>query len=295
MDVVGEDTGPGHASDDDEEEDEDEVKPLNGGGAAGGGGAFTGGPPPASSASSLFPPGFSAGRRTSVSAESLLPKSASATSPAGETIPQPALPTYPKSPQQLARIRLSISSNFLFRNLDDDQASDVLSAMKEVQVAEGEVVIKQGDVGDYFYVVEEGSLDIFKAKDGDAGLGDKVATTGPGMSFGELALMYKCVFPSFQSFPARPRPLTPPAIASVAPHPQRPSSGIHRRRRTLGPVGARPGDVPHNPAGPHVVQAKDVRNVPRIDPHPVWPRALRASQGAFLSLYPPPPKFSNPC
>jgi cAMP-dependent protein kinase regulator len=195
MDVVGEDEGPGGEGrdGDDDDDDEDEVRPLapSNGSAAASSSTF----PPAAPSSSLFPPGFSAGRRTSVSAESLHPKAATANgSGAGQ---RPELPTYPKSPQQLARIRLSIASNFLFRNLDDDQSSDVLSAMKEVRVGQGEVVIRQGDVGDYFYVIEEGQLEVFKSKDGEGsaangGLGDKVATTGPGMSFGELALMYKC-------------------------------------------------------------------------------------------------------
>lgn len=196
MDVVGEDEGPSGEGRDGDDDDDDEVRPLapsNGSAASASSTTF----PPAAPSSSLFPPGFSAGRRTSVSAESLHPK-AGAADGAGGGAQRPELPTYPKSPQQLARIRLSIASNFLFRNLDDDQSSDVLSAMKEVRVGQGEVVIRQGDVGDYFYVVEEGQLEVFKSKDGEGsaangGLGDKVATTGPGMSFGELALMYKCV------------------------------------------------------------------------------------------------------
>jgi cAMP-dependent protein kinase regulator len=50
-------------------------------------------------------------------------------------------------------------------------------------------------VGDYFYVVEKGSFDIYvhpsgKLEAGADGLGNKVGTVGPGGSFGELALMY---------------------------------------------------------------------------------------------------------
>jgi cAMP-dependent protein kinase regulator len=67
--------------------------------------------------------------------------------------------------------------------------------MKEVKVQAGEKVIEQGAVGDYFYVVEEGSLDVFKAKPGEetapGDIGAKVYTNLPGTSFGELALMYK--------------------------------------------------------------------------------------------------------
>jgi cAMP-dependent protein kinase regulator len=56
-------------------------------------------------------------------------------------------------------------------------------------------VITQGDQGDYFYVVEKGTFDVYvnpagSLQPGPDGLGDKVATIEPGGSFGELALMY---------------------------------------------------------------------------------------------------------
>jgi len=56
-------------------------------------------------------------------------------------------------------------------------------------------VITQGDQGDFFYVVEKGSFDVYvnssgQVEPGQAGLGSKVATIEPGGSFGELALMY---------------------------------------------------------------------------------------------------------
>ena len=56
-------------------------------------------------------------------------------------------------------------------------------------------MITQGDQGDFFYVVEKGSFDVYvnssgSLEPGPAGMGDKVATIEPGGSFGELALMY---------------------------------------------------------------------------------------------------------
>ena len=47
----------------------------------------------------------------------------------------------------------------------------------------GEVIMKQGDEGDNFYIIDQGSVDIFV---NDA----KVVTIGEGGSFGELALIY---------------------------------------------------------------------------------------------------------
>jgi cAMP-dependent protein kinase regulator len=63
------------------------------------------------------------GRRTSVSAESLNPTASSNDnwSP----------PFHPKSEEQVARLKKSISGNFLFSHLDDEQSSQVLGALVE--------------------------------------------------------------------------------------------------------------------------------------------------------------------
>jgi CRP-like cAMP-binding protein len=52
------------------------------------------------------------------------------------------------------------------------------------QVPAGSVIIKQGETGDYFYVVEEGQVSF--AVDNQ-----HVGSTGRGGSFGELALLCK--------------------------------------------------------------------------------------------------------
>ncbi|KAF9993524.1 hypothetical protein BGZ65_010925, partial [Modicella reniformis] len=117
------------------------------------------------------------GRRTSVSAESMVPSHQNYV----KTV-------ISKTPEQRKRIELSISSNFLFKNLDEDQHEDVVNAMAEKRFRSRENVIEQGAVGDYFYVVETGSLDVFVAKNGNPS--EKVFEYGPGGSFGELALMY---------------------------------------------------------------------------------------------------------
>lgn len=56
-------------------------------------------------------------------------------------------------------------------------------------------VISQGDAGDYFYVVEKGSFDVYvnssgAIQPGADGMGSKVSHIEAGGSFGELALMY---------------------------------------------------------------------------------------------------------
>ncbi|KZO92148.1 camp-dependent protein kinase regulatory subunit [Calocera viscosa TUFC12733] len=147
------------------------------------------------------PTGFNPNRRGSVSAESI-------TLSEGE---QPALPFYSKTPEQLQRIKDSIFMNFLFMNLDPEQEASIFGAFKEVRVQAGDVIIKQGDIGDFFYIVESGKFEIFissfdekdETADGEAsmhsdigeiyspkGYGKLVERVEPGGSFGELALMY---------------------------------------------------------------------------------------------------------
>ncbi|RKP12987.1 cyclic nucleotide-binding-like protein, partial [Piptocephalis cylindrospora] len=120
------------------------------------------------------------GRRVSVSAESMAPS-------ADDEFVKIDIP---KSNDQRARIHSAISKNFLFRSLDDEQAKDVVDAMAEKPVHAGEVVIQQGGVGDYFYIVETGALDVYVSKAGPADRGVKVTDYVAGGSFGELALMY---------------------------------------------------------------------------------------------------------
>jgi cAMP-dependent protein kinase regulator len=135
-----------------------------------------------------FPSNYNTNRRTSVSAESLNPASAD-----NESFTPPF---HQKTPDQLSRLKSAVSGNFLFSHLDDDQSSQVLGALHEKPVpSKGIKIIQQGDVGDYFYVVEKGSFEIYvnpsgKLEAGPEGLGNKVGAVGPGGSFGELALMY---------------------------------------------------------------------------------------------------------
>ncbi|KAF8558835.1 camp-dependent protein kinase regulatory subunit [Imleria badia] len=145
-------------------------------------------------------------RRTSVSAEPIAVDS-------GHDDP---LPVYPKTPDQLRRIKASIANNFIFRDLDEEQETGVLNAMQERNVNKDEVVIRQGDVGEYFYVVESGlfhcyihpeplpptwltdnpsstvssQADKFLQPGYHPVYGRKVMECKPGNSFGELALMY---------------------------------------------------------------------------------------------------------
>ncbi|KAJ9637959.1 uncharacterized protein PV06_04540 [Exophiala oligosperma] len=130
---------------------------------------------------------YAAGRRTSVSAESMQPDADS-----GNWKP----PKHPKSPDQFERLKHAVAGNFLFSSLDEESFHLVLDALVEKSIPAPNIkVITQGDEGDFFYVIESGDFDIYinpsgSVEAGPEGMGNKVGTIGPGGSFGELALMY---------------------------------------------------------------------------------------------------------
>lgn len=77
----------------------------------------------------------------------------------------------------------------MFDTLNPVDTKSIIDAIVPTQKKSGEVIIKQGDDGDNFYVVESGVLTCtkkFKADQDDTFLKEYV----PGESFGELALLY---------------------------------------------------------------------------------------------------------
>lgn len=62
---------------------------------------------------------------------------------------------FPKSDEQRQQLAEAVRNILLFRALDKEQMQEVLDAMFEKKVTSGDVVIKQGDDGDNFYVIQE--------------------------------------------------------------------------------------------------------------------------------------------
>jgi MFS family permease len=84
--------------------------------------------------------------------------------------------------EALARPELAVVDRVrIFAPLSVAAKEHVATRLVAVPVARGEVVIRSGDVGDRFYVVDEGELDV------DAG--GIHSTSGPGDFFGEVALL----------------------------------------------------------------------------------------------------------
>uniref|UniRef100_A0A0B8RXG2 cAMP-dependent protein kinase type II-alpha regulatory subunit n=1 Tax=Philothamnus irregularis TaxID=1899461 RepID=A0A0B8RXG2_9SAUR len=94
---------------------------------------------------------------------------------------------HPKTDEQRCRLQEACKDILIFKNLDQEQLSQVLDAMFERKVRPQEHVIDQGDDGDNFYVIEEGSYDIFVARESQTRCVGRYDNHG---SFGELALMY---------------------------------------------------------------------------------------------------------
>lgn len=125
--------------------------------------------------SGLAPLNFRSTRRGSVSAESYQPHRRPSSLPAPPTNFSNSIVT--------ENARQAVKNNFLFRSLDSEQLALVFAGMSAKPVVAGQVVIRQGEEGDNFYIVEAGRY----AVEVD---GKEVVQIGPGGSFGELALMY---------------------------------------------------------------------------------------------------------
>jgi serine/threonine protein phosphatase PrpC/CRP-like cAMP-binding protein len=105
-----------------------------------------------------------------------------------------------KTDEEKASISEAIRASVMFQNITDDQRELIYKVMEPMPVKEGQWVIKQGTVGDRFYIVDEGRFEVRivpenqKDEDGTGGNcvhvyeGSRENHSHP--SFGELALMY---------------------------------------------------------------------------------------------------------
>eukprot|EP00594_Rhizosolenia_setigera_P017084 CAMPEP_0178959008 /NCGR_PEP_ID=MMETSP0789-20121207/12000_1 /TAXON_ID=3005 /ORGANISM="Rhizosolenia setigera, Strain CCMP 1694" /LENGTH=787 /DNA_ID=CAMNT_0020641859 /DNA_START=498 /DNA_END=2861 /DNA_ORIENTATION=+ len=94
-------------------------------------------------------------------------------------------PHFPKSEDAIKFIDSSLADNFIFASLTSKERRLLIDAMMIETVQAGTIIIQQGDIGDYFYVVEGGHVS-FSVD------GNHVGACTRGASFGELALLYNC-------------------------------------------------------------------------------------------------------
>ncbi|OTF77633.1 cAMP-dependent protein kinase regulatory subunit-like protein [Euroglyphus maynei] len=89
----------------------------------------------------------------------------------------------PKDDKTMASLSKTVEKNVLFQHLDGNQRTDVFNAMFPVHHKAGEYIMRQGDEGDNFYIIDEGTVEVY--------VNDQlVSTVSEGGSFGELALIY---------------------------------------------------------------------------------------------------------
>jgi cAMP-dependent protein kinase regulator len=89
----------------------------------------------------------------------------------------------PKDYKTMASLQKAIGKNVLFSHLDEAEKSDVFDAMFQQTFLAGETIIKEGDEGNYFYVIDCGEVEVSKE-------GKFLTNICEGGSFGELALIY---------------------------------------------------------------------------------------------------------
>lgn len=95
----------------------------------------------------------------------------------------------PKTEEERIRIIRECEDIFIFRNLEKTDLNAVINAMTPKTVSKGQVIIKQGDNGDFFYLIDTG---IFNAYIKDEEGKDKLVKTYDNEGyFGELALLHK--------------------------------------------------------------------------------------------------------
>ncbi len=79
-----------------------------------------------------------------------------------------------------------LKNNILFSGLSIDQIKNVSTITKQISLDKGDVLIQEGDIGSDFYIIQSGSVEIFK-KRGEHAL--SLTTLHVGDSLGELALL----------------------------------------------------------------------------------------------------------
>ncbi|EAY06758.1 cyclic nucleotide-binding domain containing protein [Trichomonas vaginalis G3] len=97
------------------------------------------------------------------------------------------IPKHPKTPEEYTQIETICKKVSFLSYLKSDQLDALINAFFKMEFKDKDVIIKQGDKPDNFYIIQSGNVDIWK-KTGDAPE-VKVITLSEGSYFGELALM----------------------------------------------------------------------------------------------------------
>uniref|UniRef100_A0AAQ6A672 cGMP-dependent protein kinase n=1 Tax=Amphiprion ocellaris TaxID=80972 RepID=A0AAQ6A672_AMPOC len=82
-------------------------------------------------------------------------------------------------------INNAIMSNDFLKKLEPQHMREMVDCMYEKVYTEGQLVIQEGEAGNYLYVLAEGLLEVIQN-------GKMLGEMRPGTAFGELAILYNC-------------------------------------------------------------------------------------------------------
>lgn len=80
-------------------------------------------------------------------------------------------------------LRYKLSDNFVFAGLTSEEQMLLINSMQRYRFKAHEIIIKQGDAADYFYVLKQGKVRFLVDS-------KKIREASNGVSFGELALLH---------------------------------------------------------------------------------------------------------
>ena len=111
-----------------------------------------------------------------------------------------------KSSEQSDKLRNVLLSIVLFKHLDIENVDSIVESMFARKCKNDELIIREGDEGEYFYVIMNGVFDVYKKKsstnedknDDSNDYGVKVTHYKDKGYFGELALLYDQVIIFFR-------------------------------------------------------------------------------------------------
>jgi len=93
------------------------------------------------------------------------------------------IPVIEKDDAVKEKIIAILNQQVLFKHFEPEQLNALADAMELKEFETGDVIIQEGDFGDFFYVIDSGKVDCFKGT-------KKVFEYDGSGAFGELAIMY---------------------------------------------------------------------------------------------------------
>lgn len=98
---------------------------------------------------------------------------------------------FPKLPEKRDWLYKIVKANILFSSYHKDDIAAIVDAFERINFSKGEFIINQGDDGETFYIVEEGTLDVMISPSSSSKKHNKIGKQlKKGSYFGELSLMY---------------------------------------------------------------------------------------------------------